>query len=123
MPSSPVVVVIEHETELGRVIRDVLEEYGYDVMRVRDPYGAIGIMRQRSVDLVVAGRPGPEERAAGPLAKLAEEFPDVALISVVPSGDAARPVFGTWRREDDHIVLRQPFRLEDVIAAAQELVG
>ena len=123
MPSAPVVVVVEHETELGRVLRDVLEEDGYDVVRVRDPYGAIGVMRQRSVDLVVAGLPGPEEQATGPLSELTGEFPDVALISVAPPEGAGRPVFGTWRREGDHITLRQPFRLEDVIAAAHELVG
>ena len=28
-----------------------------------------------------------------------------------------------WRREGDHITLRQPFRLDDVIGAARELVG
>lgn len=123
MPAAPVIVVIEHETELGRVIRDVLEEDGYEVVRVRDPYGAIGVMRQRAVDLVVAGLPGPEGQATGPLRELADEFPDVALISVAPPGAADSPVFGAWRRDGDHIVLRQPFRLEDVIAAAHELVG
>ena len=45
MPVAPVVVVIENETELGRVIRDVLVDEGYDVVRVRDQYGAIGVMR------------------------------------------------------------------------------
>ena len=111
MPVAPLVLVIEHETELGRVIRDVLEEDGYDVVRVRDPFGAIGVMRQRAVDLVVAGLPRPDGQTTGPLGELVDEFPDVALISVAPPGAG------------HYIVLRQPFRLEDVIAAAHELVG
>ncbi|MGB1656547.1 MAG: hypothetical protein ACPHQP_06610 [Longimicrobiales bacterium] len=123
MPVAPLVLVIEHETELGRVIRDVLEEDGYDVVRVRDPFGAIGVMRQRAVDLVVAGLPRPDGQTTGPLGELVDEFPDVALISVAPPGAADSPVFGAWRRDGHYIVLRQPFRLEDVIAAAHELVG
>ena len=53
MPVQPRVVVIEPETELGRVVRDVLVDEGYDVVRVHDPYGAIGVMRETSFDLVV----------------------------------------------------------------------
>lgn len=123
MRAVPVVVVIEHETELGRVIRDVLVDEGYEVVRVRDQYGAIGVMREKSVDLVVAGLPSPEEEAPGPLGALVDEFPDVALISLSHPGAAARPVFGAWRREGRHITVRQPFRLDDVVAAANELVG
>ena len=123
MPAAPVIVVIENETELGRVIRDVLVDEGYDVVRVRDQYGAIGVMRQKSVDLVVAGLPGPDEETPGPLGELTTEFPDVALISLSQPGAAALPVFGAWRRDGDHITLRQPFRLDDVIGATRELVG
>lgn len=123
MPAAPVVVVIETETELGRVIRDVLVDEGYDVVRVRDPYGAIGVMRQQSVDLVVAGLPGPREEESGPLGELTTEFPDVALIALSQPGAMALPVFGPWRREGDQITLRQPFRLDDIIGAAKELVG
>lgn len=123
MPAAPVVVVLEEETELGRVIRDVLVDEGYDVVRVRDQFGAIGIMRRKRVDLVVAGLPGPTKEEAGPLGELTTEFPDIALISLSQPGPAALPVFGAWRREGTHITLRQPFRLDDVIEATRELVG
>ncbi len=51
------------------------------------------------------------------------EFPDVALIALSQPGKMALPVFGPWRRDGDHITLRQPFRLTDVIGAAKDLVG
>lgn len=123
MPAAPVVVVIETEAELGRVIRDVLVDEGYDVVRVRDPFGAIGVMREQAVDLVVAGMPGPGSDDSGPLGELTSEFPDTPLISMSQPTAAALPVFGAWRREGDRITLRQPFRLDDVIGAARELVG
>jgi len=121
--SVPVVVVIERETELGRVIRDALVDEGYDVVRVRDQYGAVGVMRRQPVDLVVAGLPSPEKEAPGPLSELVDEFPDVALISLSVPGAAARPVFSAWRQEGRHIMMRQPFRIDDVVTAANELVG
>ena len=122
MPVAPVVIVIAYETELGRVIRDVLVDEGYDVMRVRYPFGAIGVMREKSVDLVVT-LPCVDEGKPGPLSELLTEFPDVALITLPQPGEAALPVFGPWRREGSQITLRQPFQLNDLIAAARDLVG
>lgn len=123
MPVRPVVLVIVFQSELGRVIRDVLVDEGYDAVRVRDPYGAIGLMREQSVDLVVAGLSVLNEEETGPLSELMTEFPDVALIALSQPGKMALPVFGPWRRDGDHITLRQPFRLTDVIGAAKDLVG
>jgi DNA-binding response OmpR family regulator len=123
VPVVPVVIVIAYESELGRLIRDVLVDEGYDVVRVRDPYGAIGLMRKQSVDLVVAGLPVLDEEEGDPLNELMTEFPDVALIALSRPGRMALPVFGRWRREGHRITLKLPFRLNDVIAAARDLVG
>jgi DNA-binding response OmpR family regulator len=58
MPARPVVIVVEDQTELGDVIRDVFGEEGYDVLTVRDQYAAMGELRHREVDLLVADLPG-----------------------------------------------------------------
>ena len=122
MPVAPVVIVIAYETELGRVIRDVLIDEGHDVTRVRCPYGAIGMMREKHVDLIVS-LPSLQAGGSGPMSDLLSEFPDVALIALPENAAAPIPVIGRWRREGNHITLRQPFQLNDLIAAARDLVG
>lgn len=122
MPAQPVVVVIEDQSALGEVIRDVLDEEGFEVLNVRDQYAAMGELRHRDVDLVVAdlpARPGEGD----PLAEIAREYPDLRLIVVTDESQEQVPFFGPWRVSGSRWTLRRPFRLADLIAASREAIG
>lgn len=123
MPTLPVIVIIENQAELGQVMRDVLEDEGYDVMAVRDQYGAIGVLRSQKVDMVVADLPRPLPGEGDALVELATEFPDMPLIVLHDDDQEAVPFFGPWRREGSRVVMRRPFRLDHLIEATRDLVG
>jgi len=123
MPATPFVLVIEGHTELGNVIRDVLTDEGYDVMAVRDQYGAVGVLRNQPVDLVVADLPTPEEGEGDPLREISTDFPDTPLITLVDEAQDDIPFFGPWRRDGSRLLLPRPFRLDSLIAATRELAG
>jgi len=120
MPQLPVVVVIEDQSELRQVLRDVLDDEGYEVLPVRDPTEAMAVLREKTVDLLVSDLTEKEEEGADPLADVCREFPDLPLI--VLSEDAG-PFFGPWRVSGSRMILRKPFRLDDLIAASREIVG
>ena len=121
MPSLPVVVVIEDQTELGHVIRDVLSDQGYEVVSVRDKYAAIGELRQRPADLVVADLPDPEPGEGDPLAEIGREFPALRQIVLSDEAQEGVPFFGPWRVSGSRVTLRRPFRLDDLIAASRQV--
>lgn len=123
MPALPVVVVIEDQKELGEVIRDVLGDEGYEVVTVRDQYAAMGELRQRTVELVVADLPTARHGEGDTLAEIAREFPEVRLIVVVDEAQEQVPFFGRWRVSGSRVILRRPFRLDDLIAASREGVA
>lgn len=123
MPATPVVVVIEDQTELGRVIRDVMGEEGYEVLSVRDQFSAVATLRSQHVDLVVADLPAPEPGRADPLAEIVQDFPDVPLIVLRDESSEGVPFFGPWRISGSWMTLRRPFKLDDLLALSRDVVG
>jgi DNA-binding response OmpR family regulator len=123
MPALPIVIVIEDQTELGHVLRDVLTDEGFEVVAVRDQYAALGELRHREADLIVADLPGPRPGRSDPLADIATEFPGTRLIVLSDESDQPVPFFGPWRISGSRVVLRRPFRLDDLIAASKVATG
>jgi DNA-binding response OmpR family regulator len=121
MPPLPVVVVIEAQTELSHVIRDVLGEEGYEVIAVRDQYAALGELRQRAADFLVADLPDLDSGIGDPLAEIEREFPKLPLIVLEDESELKAPFFGPWRVSGSRVTLRRPFRLDDLIAASRVL--
>lgn len=123
MPITPAVVLIEDHHELGEVIRDVMDEEGYEVLTVRDQFAAVAALRSQRVDLVVADLPDPEPGQADPLSEVAREFPEVPLVTIVDESSEEVPYFGPWRISGSRGTLRRPFKLDDLLAVTREIVG
>jgi DNA-binding NtrC family response regulator len=122
MSAQPVVVVIEDQTELGEVIRDVLDDQGFEVLTVRDPDAAMGELRNRGVDLIVADLPTTRSDDGDPLAEIEQAYPDVRVIVVADDSMAQVPFLGPWRVSGSRTTLRRPFRLADLIAASRQAI-
>ncbi len=121
MPAEPFVLVIQHHSELGQVIHDVLGTEGYNVIPVRDRYGAIGVLRNQEVDLLVADLPESVIGGTDPLAEISGEFPDLPVVFLENVAPGETPFFGPWTRDGNRVTLRRPFKLDDLISAAREL--
>lgn len=122
MPVTPVVVVIEDHVELSEVIRAVMTEEGYDVLSVRDQFAAVATLRNQRVDLVVADLPAPDAGRGDPLAEIGRDHPDVPVIAISDAEEDAVPFFGPWRREDSRVILRRPFKLDDLLAVSRQII-
>lgn len=123
MSTKPVVLLLEDHTELGEVIRDLMTAEGYDVLAVRDQSAALATLRAQSVDLVIADLPTPRPGEADPLADIVREFEEVPRITLVDDVKRGPPIVGPWRMFDGHAALRRPFKLDDLLTLAHELVG
>lgn len=122
MPTSPAVVVIEDQTELGNAIRDFLTSKGYHVTAVRDQLAAVATLRQKPADLVIADLPDGLDGSPDPLVAIARDFREIPRIVIRSPGDEL-PFFSPWRIEKHGATMRRPFRLDDLLSVARELVG
>ena len=118
MSHRPVILVIEKQTELRDVIRDVLDDEGYEVLPVRDQREAISVLRAQSVDLLVSDLPVDEDDAVDPLEEVSHEFPDLPVISLSDESQEVVPFFGAWRMSGSRMTLRTPFRIDDLIGSS-----
>ncbi len=123
MPLHPIVVVIEDQPELRHVIRDVLRGEEFEVVPVSDKQEAIAALRDRRVSLLVSDLPTAEGSGGDPLDEITDEFPELPVIVLSGYPDDAVPFFGPWRVEGKRMMLRRPFKLDDLISASREVVG
>lgn len=121
MPGEPLVVLIEDQEALVSVLKEVFVREGYEVVSVADCAAAREVTGERQVDLVVLDGTALQEDQ--PVESMCDEYPDVAVIAVRNQEDLSIPIFGRWRRDGRVATLRRPFRLEDMVSAARELVA
>lgn len=120
MPKNPTALLVEDQPELGHVIRDLLKVEGYDVVAVRSPNEAIGILREEQVKLLVTDlRSSPDTLNA--LEELVVEFPGLRHIDLVEESSDPVPFFGPWKVTGSRMTLRKPFRIDDLILASRTL--
>ncbi|KPJ82689.1 MAG: hypothetical protein AMS19_07025 [Gemmatimonas sp. SG8_23] len=121
-PPPPVVVLLEDQAELGRVIREVLGEAGMEVIQVRAAEDAVTTIRERDVAFVVSDLPSLGREHGDPLAPISSTYPDLPIIVIRDKRDDDVPFFGAWREEGSRLLLRRPFRIDDLVSATRELL-
>lgn len=120
MPKNPRALLVEDQPELGHVIRDLLKEEGYDVVAVRTPREAFGILRDEEIQLLVTDLVhGPETSRS--LEGVTEEFPLLRHIELIEESPDSVPFFGPWRVSGSRMTLRKPIRIDDLIRASRAL--
>jgi len=120
MPKNPRALLVEDQAELGHVLRDLLKGEGYDVVAVKTPGEAFGILREKEIQLLVTDlRDGPETSSS--LDAVTAEFPDLRHIDLVEESSATVPFFGPWRVSGFRMTLPKPIRLDDLLRASRTL--
>jgi DNA-binding NtrC family response regulator len=118
-----VVVVIEERPELGRVLGEVLGTEGFEVVQVRSATDALEALNQQAVEFLVSDLTMPGHDGADALVSVTGAFPELPVIVIRDERDDDIPFFGPWRRDGSRLLLRRPFRLDDLVAASREIFG
>ena len=122
-PPPPVVVVIEEQPELGRVLSEVLGTEGFDVVQVRSASDAFAALKEQPVEFLVSDLTATRNDGGDALVSITDAFPELPVIVIRDERDDDIPFFGPWRRNGSRLMLRRPFRLDDLVAASREIFG
>ncbi|HEX5544293.1 MAG TPA: response regulator [Nitrospira sp.] len=116
------VLVVDDQDQVRQLIRETLEQAGYEVEEARDGKEALDRYRARSTDLVIMDILMPDQDGLEAIMALRQEFPDTRVIAMTGGSDTigvlnfldVAKMFGARR------TLRKPFELKillDTVAA------
>ncbi len=114
------VLVVDDESPIRSLLRQKMEQCGYDVSDAKDGRDAISQLRQNTFDLVIADIVMPEQDGLEVIMFLKKEQPHVKVIAVSAPGNelylTSAKGLGAAR------VFSKPFELADIAGAAEELL-
>ena len=107
------VLVVEDEIEIARVVRDYLDNAGFEVIVVGDGGSAIASVRSAKPDLLVLdlGLPG---RDGLDVAREIRRWSNMPIVMLTARGDETDRVVGLELGADDYVV--KPFSPKELIA-------
>jgi DNA-binding NarL/FixJ family response regulator len=114
------VLVVEDEIEIARVVRDYLDNAGFEVIVVGDGGSAIASVRSVKPDLLVLdlGLPG---RDGLDVAREIRRWSNTPIVMLTARGDETDRVVGLELGADDYVV--KPFFPEELAARVRSLLA
>ena len=83
----PSVLVVDDQDQVRQLIRETLEQAGYDVEEARDGKEGLDLYRTRSTDLVIMDILMPDQDGLEAIIALRREFPDTRIIAMTGGSD------------------------------------
>ena len=113
------VLVVEDEIEIARVVRDYLDNAGFEVIVVGDGGSAIASVRSAKPDLLVLdlGLPG---RDGLDVAREIRRWSDTPIVMLTARGDETDRIVGLELGADDYVV--KPFSPKELVARVRAVL-
>lgn len=117
----PSILVVDDEDQIRRLIRETLEQAGYQVTEARDGKEALTQCRQAQADLIIMDILMPDQDGLETTSRLRREFPDVKVIAITGGSE----MVGTLNFLDvakmlgAHRTLQKPFEMKALLDAVQ----
>ncbi len=117
----PSVLVVDDEEQIRKLIRDTLEQAGYEVTEAQDGKEGLKAYRQRPADLVIMDILMPDQDGLESIMTLRREFPSAKIIAITGGSDMigilnfldVAKMLGARR------TLQKPFEMKTLLDVAQ----
>jgi two-component system, chemotaxis family, chemotaxis protein CheY len=118
------VLVVDDEDQVRQLIRETLEQAGYQVTEARDGKDALQQYRLAPADLVIMDILMPDQDGLESIATLKREYPNVKIIAITGGSDMIGILnfLDVAKMLGAHRTLQKPFDMKTLLdAAAAEL--
>jgi DNA-binding response OmpR family regulator len=125
------ILVIEDDTDYRLMLKDTLEEAGYEVLDAPDGEAGLRLFRQQPCVLVITDIFMPEKDGIETILELKKEFPTVKIIAISGGGLHARyyeegawvnMILETAKEFGANHILHKPIKLEHLLALVDEFL-
>ena len=113
----PSVLVVDDEDQLRQLIREILEQAGYQVTEARDGKEAVLQYRLAPADVVIMDILMPEQDGLETTSTLRREFPNVKIIAITGSSEmiGILSFLDVAKMLGAHRVLQKPFEMQTLL--------
>jgi len=117
----PSVLVVDDEDQLRRLIREILEQAGYQVTEARDGKEAVLQYRLAPADVVIMDILMPEQDGLETTSTLRREFPNVKIIAITGSSEmiGILSFLDVAKMLGAHRTLQKPFEMQTLLDTVQ----
>ena len=117
----PSVLVVDDEDQLRQLIREILEQAGYQVAEARDGKEAVQQYRLAPADVVIMDILMPEQDGLETTSALRREFPNVKIIAITGSSEmiGILSFLDVAKMLGAHRVLQKPFEMQTLLDTVQ----
>jgi CheY-like chemotaxis protein len=113
----PSILVVDDENQIRRLVREALEQAGYDVTEARDGTEALRQCRLAPADLVIMDILMPNQDGLETTIALRREFPDVKVIVITGGSDMIGILnfLDVAKMLGAHSTLQKPFEMKSLL--------
>lgn len=117
----PSVLVVDDEDQLRQLIREILEQAGYQVTEARDGKEAVLQYRIAPADVVIMDILMPEQDGLETTSTLRREFPNVKIIAITGSSEmiGILSFLDVAKMLGAHRALQKPFEMQTLLDTVQ----
>jgi two-component system chemotaxis response regulator CheY len=117
----PSVLVVDDEDQLRQLIREILEQAGYQVTEARDGKEAVLQYRLAPADVVIMDILMPEQDGLETTSTLRREFPNVKIIAITGSSEmiGILSFLDVAKMLGAHRTLQKPFEMKTLLDTVQ----
>ncbi|HXC67262.1 MAG TPA: response regulator [Nitrospiraceae bacterium] len=117
----PSVLVVDDEDQLRQLIREILEQAGYQVTEARDGKEAVQQYRLAPADVVIMDILMPEQDGLETTSTLRREFPNVKIIAITGSSEmiGILSFLDVAKMLGAHRALQKPFEMQTLLDTVQ----
>ena len=117
----PSVLVVDDEDQLRQLIREILEQAGYQVTEARDGKEAVMQYRLAPADVVIMDILMPEQDGLETTSTLRREFPNVKIIAITGSSEmiGILSFLDVAKMLGAHRALQKPFEMQTLLDTVQ----
>jgi DNA-binding response OmpR family regulator len=123
------ILIIDDEESICDVLREYLEEAGYDVAVAVDGDEGLALFRRAPAELVITDIFMPNREGLDVIKELRRDFPEVKIIAVSGGGivgvreETTMELLAIAREFGASCTFSKPFHLNDILITVNELLG
>lgn len=118
------ILIIDDDTQLSSMLKQLLERHGYDVLTASDGNQGIKMFHEKGADLIITDLIMPGKEGIETIAEISQDFPDVKIIAI-SGGGRLKPdnylnlaeTFGAMRS------FTKPVDRKELLSAIEELLS